>query len=278
MQHIYFPNYFKNALHTFQYPKASRPTHAPSKWNSPTYGQKVQYTDIDDLPDMGDDQRKFLQRVVGKFLFYARAVDPTMQHALNWLAAAQSKGTQATVAALVHFLNYCETHPYACIRYEASDMILRIHSDASYLTEPGARSRAGGHFYLSKAANVPPPPLNGPIQKLVNIIRAVMSSAAEAEVGALILNCKEGVGTRITLEEMGHPQPPTLVQVDNSTACGIANESIRQLRSRAMDMMRVYWIQDRVCQNQFQVYWVPGTDNVSDYYTKDNPAKHHQVM
>jgi hypothetical protein len=226
---------------------------------------------------MDDYQRKFLQRVVGKCLFYARAVDPTMQHALNRLAATQSKGTQATVAALVHFLNYCETHPDACICYEASDMILRVHSDASYLTELGARSRAGGHFYLSKAANVPPPPRNGPIQQLINIIRAVMSSAAEVEVGTLFLNCKEGVGIRITLEEMGHPQPPTPVQVNNSTACGIANESIRQLCSRAMDM-RFYWIQDRVRQNQFQVYWAPGTDNVGDYYTKDRPAKHHEVM
>jgi hypothetical protein len=75
-----------------------------------------------------------------------------------------------------------------------------------------------------------------------------MSSAAEREVGALFLNCKEGVSIRITLEEMGHPQPPTPVQVNNSTACGIANESIRQLRSRAMDI-RFYWIQDRIRQN-----------------------------
>jgi hypothetical protein len=111
------PSYVKKSLHTFQHPKASRPTHAPSKWNSPIFDQKVQYTDLDSTPNMDDDQRKFLQRVIGKYLFYARAVDPTVQHKLNRLAAAQSKETQATLAKLLHFLNYCETHPDVCIRY-----------------------------------------------------------------------------------------------------------------------------------------------------------------
>jgi hydroxypyruvate isomerase len=80
------------------------------------YGAKVQLTTpIDVTPAMSNDQTKKLQQVVGTFLFYARAVDPTMLHALNALAAAQSKGTQATVEALVHLLNYCATHPDATI-------------------------------------------------------------------------------------------------------------------------------------------------------------------
>ena len=45
-------------------------------------------------------------------------------------------------------MDYCYTHPDATIRFMASEMILALHSDASYLSEPGAKSRAGGHFYL----------------------------------------------------------------------------------------------------------------------------------
>ena len=71
-----------------------------------------------------------------------------------------------------------------------------------------------------------------------------MASAAEAELGDLFLNCQEAVPIRITLEEMGHSQPPTPVQVDNSTALGIATRTIKQCNSKAMDM-RFYWIRDR---------------------------------
>jgi hypothetical protein len=41
------------------------------------------------------------------------------------------------------------THPDAAIRYHASDMILHIHSDASYLSVSNARSQLGGLFSLS---------------------------------------------------------------------------------------------------------------------------------
>ena len=64
----------------------------------------------------------------------------------------------------------------------------------------------------------------------------VMSSAAEAEIGATFLNSQETVPIRTTLAELGHPQPPTPIHVDNSTAAGFANNTIKQKRSQAIDM------------------------------------------
>ena len=63
-----------------------------------------------------------------------------------------------------------------------------------------------------------------------------MASAAEAECGALFNNTKEGFALHNTLIEIGHPQPPTPVQVNNSTAYGFANKQIKQKRSKSMDM------------------------------------------
>ena len=72
-------------------------------------------------------------------------------------------------------------HPDAIIRYYASDMILNIHSDASYLTAPKARSRAGGHYFLGLIPQDRKPIfLNGPIHLLCAIQKFVASSAAEA--------------------------------------------------------------------------------------------------
>ena len=63
-----------------------------------------------------------------------------------------------------------------------------------------------------------------------------MASTVEAESGALFLNCQEAVPIRITLEEMGYSQPPTPVQVDNSTVLGTATGTIKQRKSNATDM------------------------------------------
>jgi hypothetical protein len=76
---------------------------------------------------------------------------------------------------------------------------------------------------------------------------------------------------------MGWPQPATPIQTDNSTACGIANDTIKQQRSRAIDM-RFYWVRDRTQQGHFNIFCRPGPTNLADYFTKHHPAKHHQAM
>ena len=154
-------------------------------------------------------------------------------------------------------------------------MVLKLHSDSSYLNALGARSRQGGHFYLGNKSG--PDILNGAILHLAAIMKMVLSSAAEAEFGALFHNTKEATPLRTTLEELGHPQPPTPVLVDNSTAVGLANDTVTQRRSRAIDM-RFYWIRDRVQQNQFHMYWAPAHLNLADYFTKHHTPSHHRRM
>jgi hypothetical protein len=146
-------------------------------------------------------------------------------------------------------LDFAATQEPAVLTYCKSDMVLSIHSDAGYLNEENACSRAGGHHYLSE--NIPFPPNNGTIHKVAKKIKAVMSSAAESELGSLYINARKGVEERIILEEMGHPQPATPVQTDNSTAEGIINSRVQPKRTKAMDM-RFHWLRDRgVNQQQF---------------------------
>ena len=73
---------------------------------------------------------------------------------------------------------------------------------------------------------------------------------------------------------MHHPQPPTPIQVYNSTAVGIANKSIKQKRSKDMDM-RFHWIQDIILQEHFNVSWKPGPTNLVYYHSKHHPNPHH---
>ena len=178
--------------------------------------------------------KTYVQEVVGVFLYYARAVDCTMLCALGSLASQQANPTETTLKRVKQFLDYAASNPDATITYKASDMVLAVHSDASYLSETKARSRAGGHFFCSKDEQYPEN--NGAILTVSQIIKAVMSSAAEAELGALYINAREAVPLRILLEEMGHPQPPTPIQVDNTTALGVVKQTIQPKRMKAMDM------------------------------------------
>ena len=163
-------------------------------------------------------------------------------------------------------------------------MVLYVESDASYLlSESKARSRVAGFHYLSdkrtnlQDPNTPPPPFNGAISVPCKVLKAVLASVAETELAGLFINGQEAVPERITLEELGHPQGPTPMVTDNKVGNGIANETIKQKRSKAMDM-RFYWIRDRVRQGQFLIYWRPGETNRADYFTKHHPAKHHRRM
>ena len=162
-------------------------------------------------------------------------------------------------------------------------MILYIYSDASYGSEPKLRSRVGGLFTLTSRAADPTklpiatPTPNGAIHTVSNIMRNMMSSATEAEAGGIFHNAKDGVTFRITLAEMGHPQPDTPIQTDNSNATGIANGNVKQRKSKAMDM-RFFWVQDRVQQKHFIVYWRPGVKNLSEDLTKHFTAAHHQQI
>ena len=134
---------------------------------------------------------------------------------LNTLADQQSSPTKNTEAAITCFLDYAATNPSANIQYKYSDMILHIDSDASYLSEPRARSCTGGHYYLSSLPTNPKkspnllPPANGPIHTECRILKHVVASAAEVEVRGLFHNGQTAVLLRITLHELGFTQPPT---------------------------------------------------------------------
>ena len=120
------------------------------------------------------------------------------------------------------------------LTFNARNMILAVHSDASYLSEPKAQSRAGGHFFLSNDPNIPPN--NGAVLNIAHIIRHVMSLATEAELSGIYIMAREAIYIRIILEEMGHKQPPTPVQTDNAMAEAVTSGKVQPKQTKAMDM------------------------------------------
>ena len=156
-------------------------------------GAKVQPTEPEGTSNPFEPKCiKRLQEIIGSLLFNGQGVDVTLMLTLNELASAQAQGTEATKLALLKVLDYCDTHDDEKIRYFASEMILHMNSDASYLSAYRARSRVGGNFFLSnKISEGQQIRNNGAILVIVAILKNVMASAAESELGGLFLNGKE---------------------------------------------------------------------------------------
>ena len=228
--HVSMPGYVGKALKQFEHKWSGKKQNAPFPSAPIIYGAKKQYaTEESTAPELDKQGKKFIQQVCGKFLYLGRAVDSTLLCPISAIASQSSKPTEDTMKQTKQLLDYLASQEEAIITYNSSDMILGVHSDASYLSEPKARSRAGGHFFLSNNSNIPPN--NGAILNIAHIIKHVMTSATEAELAGLYIMAREAVYIRIILEELGHKQPPTPLQTDNSMAEAVVNGKIQPKRT-----------------------------------------------
>ena len=112
-------------------------------------------------PPASPAQCKELQIAIGYLLYYGRCVDSRFLPATCALACEHSTATLGTVARLNRLLGYASSHRDGCRIYRPSDMLLRLFSDASYLSRPKAGSVSGSYHYLSRLDT--PTFINAPI-------------------------------------------------------------------------------------------------------------------
>jgi hypothetical protein len=177
---------------------------------------------------------------------------------INVLASEQSNATEVTADKVIKLLNYCNTHPDTKICYHASDMIFQK-------TKPKAGQQNGQKTYKrrnfdhqqgSKTCDV----VSGRSINWSSFHKRQRRSSPQENIG--------GIGAQTA---------PHINGTDNTTATGYSNGTIKQKRTKAMDM-RFYWIKDRVKQGQFNIYWGPGFQNLADYFTKHHSPAHHKRM
>jgi hypothetical protein len=125
----------------------------------------------------------------------------------------------------LQLLNYLAMQEDAVLSYCASNLVLAVQSNTSYLSESKAQSWAGGHSFLSSDTTVPPN--NGAVLNIAHIIKNIMSSATETELAGLYIMAPEAVYIRIILEELGQEQPSTPLQTDNAMADGVINGKVQ---------------------------------------------------
>jgi hypothetical protein len=273
--HHCMPGYIEKGLKRFRRFNL-KGADSPCIYIPPQYGKHTH----DVLPDapsepLTPEQIQELQEIIGVFLFYARAVDPTMITPLSKIASKQSEPTTLLTPEVDRFLQYASKYPNAGQRIRASKMVLLTHSDASYHSESEARSRAGGHIYFGDHKNDTEP--NAAVCNISVIIPTVASSAVEAEYASAFIVGQAATSIMHTAMDLGYPQHTIQMTSDNSCAVGIANNTVKQKRSKAIDM-RYHWIRDQVKQRKISVIWKPGSVNLADFFTKAHPVHHHKLM
>jgi hypothetical protein len=184
----HMPRYINKALTKYQHPKPVSSQHASYKVAAIQYGAQVQKVEVNTTQPLTLKEIKSIQDIISTLLYYAPAVDPLLLAALSAIAARQSNSTRAVADACHQLLDYIATHPNAGIWYKACNIVLSVHTDASYLSEPSSKRRAAGHFYLSNCNEEDFN--NGAILTLSTIIKHIMLSASKAELTVLYYGCK----------------------------------------------------------------------------------------
>ena len=137
-------------------------------------------------------KEKGSQQLMGTCLFYARAVDCTILPVISSIASEQANAKEETETRIKQLLNYLATLRSAEIKFYESKTILNVHSDASYLSKPKAKSRVAGVYFIGDVPEDRKPLLlNGNIFIVCSILKIVVASVADAELGAFFINGKE---------------------------------------------------------------------------------------
>ena len=104
-----------------------------------------------------------------------------------------------------------------------------------------------------------------------------MESAAESEIGFTYINDQYAFPVQTCLIKMGHTQTPTKLQIDNTTAEALSKGTHNQNISESIDT-NFYWIQHHEIQVEFNIFCLPGKDNLGDYHTKHHYLCHHCLI
>ena len=268
------PEYLPKVLARFASGTVLRGADSPALYIPPSKGTpNMGPTPIDTSPEVSAADKQFVMEVNGSMLYYARAIDHLMLPACTTISVSQSRPTQRTVDACWRVINYAYTHQSQQLVFQGCDMVLKIKSDASYLSRPNSGSVAGGFHYCGNRND---DVICGVQFAMSSSIPTVCAAVSEAEYAALFINAQHGAWERTVLAALRYPQiGPTPIETDNKTAEGIAQGTCTMKRSKAI-AMRYHWIRDRVSCGEFTVFWAKGKQNLADFFTKPQPDWRHK--
>ena len=105
----------------------------------------------------------------------------------------------------------------------------------------------------------------------------MVASAVEAETRGIFHNAQTSLLIRFLLEQMGHPQSPIPLKTDNKIAEAFIQQKMCHKKPKSWDM-RIWWLNDKLVQKHFKIFWDAGTNNWANHFTKHFAPKYHRIL
>ena len=134
------PGYIQTTCIKFQHNMPLHSVDSPHKHTPIFYGAQKQLTVTDTSKNPNEEEIKQVQNIVGTLIYYSRCVDSNLAADLSSIALEQANGMEEKMQACKQLLDYVACCDNTALWLMASDMILSVHSNASYLSEKKARS------------------------------------------------------------------------------------------------------------------------------------------
>ena len=282
------PGYIECALQCFQHTVPMHAKHSPHAWNQPQYGTKVQYaTEPRYYSIPWCCQQTACSRSARNVTFLC--MHHWHHHAQShWLFGNATIETHWShharhrqIVKLCCLTSWCQTSLQSQWHGSVDRFWCKLPFQGKF-----ALYMHGISLFVWQTMQTHPNCHNHMMQSLCTMPLYMLCATSWRKLSLLhlkpsSLDCftmaRRRVPFEFVSEELGHKQPPTPMKTDNTTAEGLANDTVKQKWSKAIDM-HFYWIRDRVQQGQYHIYWCKAEFNCADYFTKHHSSKHHQQM
>jgi hypothetical protein len=202
-------------------------------------------------------------------MYWARGVNYNIKTAVAKLSLEQSAPTEETLIRAEWLLAYIYYHRQPVIKIRPVKIDIQAHSDASYLSENGSRSRYAFVIWIGQPiSSTGNEYIPGIIMYDSGLIQNVVTSVGEAEYTGLF-KCTMGViKVRNFFEDMGYKLNTTVISVDSTCAKGLANRTSKDKNMKHIDM-RLHFTREKVDDKTIHVEHIPTANNIADFGTKN---------
>ena len=214
--------------------------------------------------DLSPEAAHNYREIVGVLIYLVSCTRPELANSVSQLSQCMSHPLHEHLVAAKHVLRYLRGTSDLAITYSSDDLdvsennIIKGYADASYGSIPDTRRSVTGYvFFLNNAA----------VSWKTRVQPTVAISTAEAEYMALCAAAQEAMFLRNILNDMGFPQPPTVIYEDNQPAIHIAENRVTSQRSKHIDI-KYHFIREAIINKIIKIVYIPTHDQVADILTK----------